>query len=81
MFDKNKIDSYFDTDLQQPPLADKPQTYSKHTRYVRLAKLLLPSVAAILIGLLLVFPSSNKTCATSNLISPARGPENLKTAR
>lgn len=57
MFDKNKIDSYFDTDSQQPPLADKPQTYSKHTRYVRLAKLLLPSVAAILIGLLLVFPS------------------------
>lgn len=57
MFDKNKIDSYFESDSPRSSEPTEPQTFTKHTRYVRLAKLLFPSVAAVLIGLLLVFPT------------------------
>lgn len=57
MFDKNKIDSYFESDSPRSSEPVEPQTFTKHTRYVRLAKLLFPSVAAVLIGLLLVFPT------------------------
>lgn len=58
MFNKDKIDSYFNTNLQE--LASprrKKNVYDKRTRIVRAVKLLFPSIAAVLIGTLLVFPS------------------------
>lgn len=60
MFDKEKIDSYFNWDSQLPAARRNSESTSRHTRFVRLAKLLLPSIAAVLIGLLLVFPSLKK---------------------
>lgn len=58
MFDKDKIDSYFNTDLQKrAEPAKKKSGYDKRTRIVRMAKLLFPSIAAVLIGTLLIFPS------------------------
>lgn len=59
MFDKNKIDRYFNADAEAMFSATTPKV-SKHTRFVRIAKLVLPSAAAILIGLLLIFPSLKK---------------------
>lgn len=57
MFDREKIDHYFQEDtlrhVERQPLSE----ISKHSRIVRWAKLLLPSTAAILIGVLLVYPS------------------------
>lgn len=58
MFNKDKIDSYFNTDLQK--LAEpnrKKNVYDKRTRIVHMIKLLFPSIAAVLIGTLLIFPS------------------------
>lgn len=60
MFDKEKIDRYFNTDSQLPPREYTPDGTTKHTRFVRMAKLLLPSAAAILLGMLLLFPSLKK---------------------
>jgi hypothetical protein len=60
LFDKEKIDSYFNWDSQLPAARRNSESTSRHTRFVRLAKLLLPSIAAVLIGLLLVFPSLKK---------------------
>lgn len=58
MFDKDKIDSYFNTDITKLVISNKAKdSYDRRTRMVRLAKLLLPSIAAVLIGTLLVFPS------------------------
>lgn len=62
MFDKDKIDSWFNADATAD-LRDHPavkDAFNRHTRFVRIAKLLLPSAAAVLIGLLLVFPSLKK---------------------
>ena len=59
MFDKNKIDRYFNADAEAMFSATTSKV-SKHTRFVRIAKLVLPSAAAILIGLLLIFPSLKK---------------------
>lgn len=57
MFDKDKIDSYFNDDSLTTSSSSEKNGYNRHTRYVRLAKLLLPSAAAVLIGVLLLFPS------------------------
>ena len=59
MFDREKIDSYFNADAEAMFSASAPKV-SKHTRFVRIAKLALPSAAAVLIGLLLVFPTLKK---------------------
>lgn len=59
MVDIKDIDAYFNADSEQP--GGKPQDRrSRHSRVVHAAKLLLPSIAAVLIGLLLVFPSIKK---------------------
>ncbi len=56
MIDQHKIDSYFNQ--AQPGGNFKPETVvERHTHLVRLAKLLLPGFAAILISLLLIIPS------------------------
>lgn len=63
MFDKNKIDRYFNEDSDEkthPEENPVPTGWNRHTRFVRIAKLLLPSAAAALIGLLLIFPSLKK---------------------
>lgn len=59
MLDLNKIDSYFKADSEQPVSTVRP-VLNRHSRFVRLAKLTLPSIAAILIALLLLFPSLKK---------------------
>ncbi len=59
MLDPKEIDAYFNADSEQP--RTKPdELHSRHSRFVRAAKLLLPSIAAVLIGLLLIFPSLRK---------------------
>ena len=60
MFDKEKIDQYFaDTSFAKPKLKEQNKV-TKRTKIVRLFRLLLPSIAAVLIGVLLVFPSLKK---------------------
>ena len=57
MFDHEKIDAFF-TGEKIADSSARPQV-TKHTRIVRWAKLLLPAAAALLLGLLLLFPSLN----------------------
>ena len=59
MIDIDKIDALFNEDAKS---ADNAPTSSiqKHSRIVRRIKLLLPSIAAVLIGLLVIFPSIQK---------------------
>ena len=60
MFDKEKIDQYFaDTSFAKPKLKEQSEV-TQRTKIVRLFRLLLPSIAAVLIGVLLVFPSIKK---------------------
>ena len=59
MLDLNKLDSYFRADSEQPVSNARP-ALSRYSRFVRLAKLALPSIAAVLIALLLLFPSLKK---------------------
>lgn len=59
MFDYKKIDSYFnDTSLH--PLQNSKDEPAKRTRIIKLMKLLLPSLAAILLGLLVITPNLNQ---------------------
>lgn len=56
MLDLKDIDIYFNADSEQPQNKSENMR-SRHSRFVRIAKLLLPSIAAVLIGVLLAFPS------------------------
>ena len=56
MIDHNKIDSYFNQDKTLTTASERPEE-QRHTRLGRLAKLLLPGLAAVLISLLLIIPS------------------------
>lgn len=56
MFDHEKLDSFFDSEVEiAPKKVDGKET--KHTKMVRLTKLILPSIAAVLLGFLIIFPS------------------------
>lgn len=55
MTNQRKIDDFFNGDI--PPATASDKQDNRHSRLVRRAKLLLPAVAALLIGLLLLFPS------------------------
>lgn len=55
MFDLKKLDNYFNADSQQPA-ANSRSVLNQHSRFVKLAKLALPSAAAVLLALLLFFP-------------------------
>lgn len=59
MFDKSKLDAYFSG--ENINAGSKKQEMSRHTQIIRLTKLLLPSIAALLIGLLIIFPSLKET--------------------
>lgn len=59
MLDLEKLDSYFNADSEQPVHKKRPLV-SRYSRFVKLAKLALPGIAAVLIGLLLLFPSLKK---------------------
>ncbi len=59
MFDKSKLDAYFSG--ENINAGSKRQGISRHTQIIRLTKLLLPSIAALLIGLLIIFPSLKET--------------------
>ena len=55
MSDTQKLDKYF---YQKPASSpQKKDAVSRHSRMIRLAKLLLPGAAALLISLLLIFPN------------------------
>ncbi len=58
MFDHQKLDSYFSGENELAPRKDE---VSRHTKFIRLAKLLLPAVAALLIGLLIIYPGLKQT--------------------
>ena len=53
--DTQKLDKYFYQDTAVP--ARPKSAENRHTRLIRLAKLLLPGTAALLISLLLIFPN------------------------
>lgn len=55
MLDLKEIDTYFNADSEQRHNKSEG-TRNLHSRFVRTAKLLLPVIAAVLIGVLLVFP-------------------------
>ena len=57
MVDLNKLDSFFNEDSKQQSQKTSEPVLLKHSRFVKLAKLTLPSIAAVLIVLLLLFPS------------------------
>ena len=59
MFDKSKLDAYFSG--ENINAGSKNSELSRHTKFIRLTKLLLPSLAALLIGLLIIFPSLKQT--------------------
>lgn len=59
MFDRSKLDSYFTG--ENLPSKKKENNLSRHTKIIRLTKLLLPCIAALLIGLLILFPSLKET--------------------
>lgn len=71
MFDKNKIESFFNDPSSSAP---KEETLAKHTKIIRRAKLLLPCIAAALIGLLIAFPSlQNSYDFNLDITSPKMG--------
>lgn len=57
MVDLKKIDTYFYEDSKLSNSSTEQRPLLKHSRFVKLAKLALPSIAAVLIVLLLLFPS------------------------
>src|SRR5574344_1700828 len=59
MLDSKDIDAYFNADSEQKKTSKTLQT-NRHSHYVRTAKLILPSLAALLIGILLIIPSLKK---------------------
>ncbi len=73
MVDVQKIDAFFNgqTKVKQP----KRQMENKHLRALRFAKLVMPSIAALLIGLILVFPNfkKNNVIAQSDVAMPQKG--------
>ena len=57
MVNYKKLDSFFDPEHTSGPNKEDVPNMNRHTQKVRLAKLLLPSIAASLIGLLIIFPN------------------------
>lgn len=57
MVDIKEIDSLFDEESRKNKKPEIINSVSKHTRRVQLAKLILPSFAAVLIAMLLIFPT------------------------
>lgn len=71
MFDKNKIESFFN-DLS--PTEPKKEKLTRHTKMIRRTKLLLPCIAAALIGLLIAFPSLQSSYDFNiDITSPKKG--------
>lgn len=58
MFDHEKLDSYFSG--KTLPNGTK-SSVTRHTKIIRMTKLLLPAIAALLVGLLILFPSLKQT--------------------
>lgn len=56
MLDLKQLDTYFNENSKHN-IARKAQKLTSYSRFVRLAKLALPSLAAVLIAFLLIFPS------------------------
>jgi len=55
VLDPHQLDNYFNTTSQATSKNKLPE--SRYSRFVKLAKLALPSIAAVLIAVLLIFPS------------------------
>lgn len=55
MIDKDKLDAFFDGST--PKNKKAKDNIAKHTQIVRMSKLILPAIAAGIIGLLLIIPS------------------------
>ena len=66
MFDLKQLDNYFNADAKQKTSSLNKKS-DKHSDKVKQAKLILPSVAAVLIGVLLVYPSIKKDSAEFEL--------------
>lgn len=73
MFDARKIDQYFELPLENKKDGVLPA--SKRGITLRRVKLLLPAIAALLVGLLIIMPYLRKNIndITTNLITPQKG--------
>lgn len=73
MFDKEKLESFFNAENIQSPQTEAGVT--QRTRIVRTAKLLLPCIAAALIGLLIALPSiqDNERDFSIDITRPRKG--------
>lgn len=73
MFDAKKIDQYFELPIEDKKAKALPMT--QRGRMLRRVKLLLPAVAALLTGLLIIIPYLRKSIndITNNLITPQKG--------
>ena len=74
MLDLKNLDNYFNATSEQPSGKNK-QELNQHSRFVKTAKVALPSLAAVLIAVLLVFPSLKKDTRDFSLdiTRPKRG--------
>lgn len=73
MVDLKKIDSFFEK--EEPDFARAPQHTNRRARCLRLIKLIMPSIAAVLVALILIFPSmkKNNTLLDYDLTIPKKG--------
>ncbi len=74
MFDLKQLDNYFNADAKQKTSPLNSST-DKHSCKVKRAKLILPSVAAVLIGIILIYPSIKKDSSEFelNITLPKKG--------
>lgn len=75
MFDKDKLDSFFMPEKPQSSSHEGGAPLNLHSKFVRWAKLLLPSIAAILLGVLIIFPqlSNNPLDFRFDITRPKKG--------
>ncbi|MBR1604494.1 MAG: LPS export ABC transporter periplasmic protein LptC [Alphaproteobacteria bacterium] len=73
MFDAKKIDQYFELPLENKNRNIQP--INRRTKRLQRAKLLLPAIAALLTGLLIIIPYIKKNIndITADLITPQKG--------
>ena len=73
MFDAKKIDQYFELPIEEKKTKTAPTT--RRGKILRRVKLLLPAIAALLTGLLIIIPYLRKNIndITADLITPRKG--------
>ena len=66
MASQKNIDSYFNNTGRHPQ-QNKKDAFAKHTHIIKMMKLLLPSIAAVLLGMLIIIPNLSQIDDTVSL--------------